>query len=570
MVSETGQNKVLVLGLDGATFDLIRPWAVKGKLPNFAKLMRNGASGELASPFPFVTPTCLASFMTGKKPGKHGIIDFRIRKRDGYNWTIVNSNNIDGETLWTLLADAGLKVGAVHVPLMYPPIKVDGFVVSSYILSPSTSTYPANLKEELAREINGYERARNNVIMYVKGLEDDYLKLIHDITEKEAEATLYLLEKYAWDFFMTYFYWGDQLQHNFWGLMDPKHPAHNPNGDDKYRTAILEYYQKLDDIIGKILARVPANTTVIVMSDHGFGPLYKEVHINHWLRDLGLLKLKRDMKHNLTRNWFSKFGLAREHIPKLLGSRSLKIVYKIVPRGLAKKVSGFIPTERPLVSEIDFEETQAYSVGYVGQIFINLQGRDPNGTVKPGKEYEDLRDYIIERLHGLTDPENGEKLVENVLRKEEMYQGEHADLAPDILFMMKDMNYIVRGHCGGFEGFEFGADPNMIIESSPNMEKAWHRERGLFIVVSPETKEGVTIENVRIIDLMPTILHIMGVRVPSDLDGRVLTEIFKKDSRLAKRMPEYEAAEEHEKKEYHFEREEEERIKERLKTLGYI
>lgn len=564
------RSKVLVIGLDGATFDLIRPWAKKGKLPNFANLMRNGISGELVSPFPFVTPTSLASFMTGKNPGKHGIIDFRIRQNGSYNRAIVNSTNIDGETLWTILSDAGLKVGVVHVPLTHPPRRVNGFIVSSYILSPSISTYPPNLKEELTREIDGYVRARANVIMYFRGMEDNYLKLIYDITEKEAEATFYLLRKYAWDFFMTYFYWGEQLQHNFWGFMDPEHPAHNPNGENRYGNAILQYYQKVDNIVGNILEKAPKNTTTIILSDHGFGPLYKEVHINHWLRDLGLLKLKKGMKRKLSRELLSEFGLARERIPNLLGLPSLKILFRIFPRTLVKKMSGFIPTERPLISDIDYEQTKAYSAGYVGQIFINLKGREPEGVVKPGKEYEELVNCIMEKLYELTDPENGEKIVEKIFKKEEVYQGEHANQAPDILFMMKDMTYIVRGHCGGFEGFEFGLKPGVIVESSPNMEYAWHRENGLFIASSPQIRKGAKIDNARIIDLMPTILHIMGVPIPFDLDGRVLTEIFKPDSNLAKREIQYQIPEACKKKEYHYEKEEEEEIKKRLKGLGYI
>jgi len=563
-------RKVVVVGLDGGTFDLIGPWAEEGKLPNMAWLMKNGTSGCLTSTFPPVTPTAWASFMTGKNPGKHGVMDFYLRQKDSYNRIIVNASNIDGETLWTILSKAGMRVGVVHVPLTYPPEKVNGFIVSGYALSPSLSTYPPDLARELSSKVYGYKRVYSDILLvqYMQGMEDAYLESVRYATEREVEVTFYLMENYEWDLFMTHFYFLDSVQHFLWKYIDPKHPTYCPEGSKKYGDAILKYYQRMDDVIGEILRRIDPNTTMIILSDHGFGPLYKRVYINHWLKKIGLLRLGGESKSPTSKDWLSKLGLTREKLVPLVEKHDLlKFFMRMAPRVLARKLYWGLPRSTLTLQDVDYQRTQAYSAGYVGQIYINLEGRDPHGIVEPGKDYEELRDYIIKELYELRDPESGEKIVDNVSRKEEIYWGQHIDQAADLLFTMMNMSYITQGTAGS--PWEFGPDMNSLT-GSPGSLTGWHRLNGIFIATGPDIKKGFRIENARIIDLAPTILHIFDVPISSDVDGRVLKEIFKPDSCLAKNKVRYQVHEVHERGKHRLTEKEEEEIKKKLKALGYM
>lgn len=563
-------RKVVVVGLDGATFDVIGRWTGEGKLPNLERIMKNGVTGRFSSSIPPVTPVAWASIMTGKNPGKHGVFDFDTRQKGSYHRSVVNASNIDGETLWSTLSKAGLRVGVVHVPLTHPPEKVNGFVVSGYALSPSISTYPPNLVNELFSKVPRYKRIYSDILLvnYVPEMDDDYIKSILLATEEEKNVTFYLMENYEWDFFMTHFYFGDQIQHFLWKYMDPKHPAFDPEGSQKYGDAILTYYEKIDDIIGQILRKINVNTTMIVLSDHGMGPLYKRVYINHWLRELGLLKLKESGPSE-NRHWLCKLGFSREKLLNLIEKHNFpKFLMKIVPRSIARIFYWAAPIAHYTLDDIDYPRTKAYSAGYMGQIFINLKGRDPEGIV-PEEEYEELRTYITKKLYELTDPDDGEKIVDKVFRREEIFRGPHVDQAPDMLFIMRNMAYITQSQISSGSLWEFGPDLNSLT-SPPGYLTAWHRMDGILIATGRDIKKEVTIENAKIIDLVPTILHIFDLPIPSDIDGRVLKEIFKPESRLAKKKIRYRVSETYKREKYSLTNKEEEELKRKLKALGYL
>lgn len=563
-------RKVVIVGLDGATFDVIGPWIDEGKLVNMAKMVEKGVSGYLTSVFPPLTPPAWASFMTGKNPGKHGVMDFDLREKGSYRRIVADASKIDGETLWASLSRAGKRVGVVHVPLTHPPERVNGFMVSGYTMSSSISTYPPSLAKEILSKVQGYERIYSDVLLvaYTSGMEDTYLKRVYYATEKEEELTFYLMDNYQWDFFMTHFYWGDQLQHRLWKYMDPSHPLYDPGGSKKYGDAIFRYYQRIDDIIGEIQKKIDANTILIVMSDHGFGPLHKRVYINHWLLDLGLLKLKQS-KTPVYSNWISRLGLSREELFGLVEKHNLlKSLLKKVPRSLARILYWSAPLARPTLEDIDFRRTQAYSAGHVGQIFINLEERDPEGVV-PRKNYEELIKHITNELCELRDPSSGEKIVDNIFRKEEIYKGPYVDLAADLLFIMRNMTYITQSSIGSGTPWEFGTDLTSLT-GPPGTLTAWHRMNGIFMASGRDIKEGAMIENARMIDLAPTVLHIFDAPIPSDVDGRILKEIFEPESCFAKNEVRYRALKMPEREKYILTEREEEQIKKKLKALGYM
>jgi predicted AlkP superfamily phosphohydrolase/phosphomutase len=552
-------KKVLVVGLDGATLDLLEPWIDQGKLPHLGRFKREGVYGHLESVFPPVTPSAWASFMTGRNPAKHGIVDFGVRQEESYERKIAMSHYIKCRAFWDYLGDAGVRVGVLRVPIVYPPSKVNGFLITG-IFSPSweAESYPPELIEEVKEKIADY-RSSMKVYKFIEGMEDAYLADLLYTTEKHAEEALYLLDTKDWDFFMATLFYGDWIQHFFWKHMDSSHPLHDPSKAEKYGDAILKYYEKVDEIIGRFLERIGEDVDVLIISDHGAGPVFKDVYINNWLRDLGLLCYKEEKKRRMF-YILSKLGIHQKNIDKFFSKLKLVNLIKLIPKFLVRKFYWSVPTGRPALSDIDWAKTKAYSLGYFGQIFINLHGREPEGIVQPGEEYEALRDEIIEKLKELRDPETGERLVDRIYKKEEVYSGPYIDQAADIVFEMKGLTYMTRNT---YEG----TWDERLVGPPGNGESATHRTNGLFMAMGPSFKRGVKIEGARIYDIAPTLLHLFKVPIPQDMDGKVLISALRgKQEIKIKKGKEEEPA----KKRVRLSKEDEEKIKESLRRLGYL
>ena len=536
------KRKVLVIGLDGVGFDFIKDWLEQGKLPTIAKLMERGVYGDLQSTIPPITPPAWASFMTGMNPGKHGIYDFVTVKRkksgdDEYN--LVDSKNIKGKCIWDFLTVRNKKSIVLNVPLTYPPWEINGIMISGHP-SPSTKNYayPKDVLKELEKNIGEYiifpdENILNHPEKNFKGL----LKII----EKRKEAAIYLMKNYEYDFFMVEFQMTDTICHLL-----------------KDRGKILEIYQKVDGSIAEILEHTDAQrTNVIIISDHGMGTVKKAIRINKWLQELGLYKTKEGLQkefispatimksgHHIKKsrkgilfNLLSSIGITVEKINYYLSILRMDFLKKLVPKSIIYSL--------PRITT-DWCNTKAYlsQRNYGTGISINLKGREKEGIVEPGEEYEKLRNYIIRELYNLRDPETGEKVIEKALKREEVYSGPYLNNAPDILVLTKDQEYISD------------SSPYGDIFSRNTNEIHTHKMNGIFIAYGPDIKRG-QIKGARIIDIAPTILHMMDIPVPEDMDGRVLKEIFKEDSDIARRKVIYQKMDE------------KERIKERIGKLNF-
>lgn len=510
-------DRVIVIGLDGATPDLLFHWAKEGKLPHMARLINNGASGPLRSTIPPITAPAWTSFMTGKNPGKHGLFHFIARPTKNYDYVTMNAKDNHARTLWRILSESNKNVGVMQVPMTYPPEKVNGFIVSG-LGTPgpdSEFTYPTELREKLLKE---FKFKLQSTEIYTTNNEERFLADLEETERKKEEITRFLMKTYDWDFFMVVFMMTDIVQHFFWKYMDETHPAHNASDPQKYKNAILNTYQLMDGIIGNILSDIDKDTTVIIMSDHGFGPLYKELHLNYWLKMQGLQKSNSSLSSK-GKLWLLNHGLSFERIGEFTSKIGVRGISRIMP----KKITSKVP-KRDALSAINWSETRAYSYGNLGLICINLKGREPEGIV-PQVEYDNLRDYIIKELYKLKDPENGKNIVEKVYKREELYTGSYVEKAPD-LFVVMDMTYQERATFGEF----LVASVGRIEEKDISMRRSGqHRMNGVFIMKGKNIQQNLKQESAEIIDLAPTILYTMGVSVPSDMDGKVLKDVFNQD-----------------------------------------
>lgn len=521
----THGGKVLVIGLDGATFDLIKPWATDGYLPTFSRLMHEGAHGPLRSTIPPMTAPAWTSFATGTNPGKHRLYDWIAREPDSYRFSPVTALDGTAPTIYTLLSQAGRRVCTLNVPMTYPPVPVNGVMVSG-MPAPSTQntiTYPADLLQDILQAAGDYVLYPDPGQAYSDSGVDAFLDRLYHTTDIRIRAFDYLREREVWDFAMLVFNGTDTICHALWKYMDREHPLHDPGRYAKYGSAIRDYYQFIDKYLARIVETLDDNTTLVIMSDHGFGPFHKFIHVNNWLMEQGLMRVRPGLRPRLKASLFH-LGFAPMNVYNLLMQLGLGALKREVVRGQRQ---GLLKTLFLSFEDVDWSQTQAYSLGNIGQIYVNLAGREPLGRVKPGAEYEQVRENIIARLWELRDRETGEGVVEAVYRREEIYSGDQVEHAPDILFLPRRLEYF------GFGEYEFGS--HKIIEAMKRGISGTHRMNGVFLAYGQAVQPGVQVKDAQIVDLAPTILHLMGEPTPEHMDGVVLKEILHGDVRPSQR-----------------------------------
>lgn len=546
--------KVVVIGIDSATFDVVEPLVEQGKLPVLSEFMKRGAWGRLQSTIPPVTPPAWTSLVTGKNPGKHGIFDFYGYTTNGYERPIVNSQAIKAKTLWNILSEGGKSVGIINVPLTYPPEKVNGFLIPGmqYAFDVNKGfTYPKDLLSEIEERFGKYEVIYGDErSLYTNELDHFVLKW-KEITRKRQEIILYLIEKYNIDFFMPIFYSIDPIQHHFWRFYDESHPQYDEKLAKKYKNVIPEFYQIIDTYIGQILDKLDKNTTVFIVSDHGAGSHLGGFYVNKWLMKEKLLKVKKRYQPLLWVRWPHMFF-------KVLKKFGYPAIAWTIPLFLYNQLKDRVdPREGLKLSEIiDWKRTKVYSGNYTEQgIYINLKGREVNGTVEQS-EYKQLRDYLIEKLLKIVEPKTGEKLVDAVLKKEEVYNGPYLQFAPDLFIIMKDGKILIQKDMH-----------NGIFHYNPHIGGT-HRVDGIFLARGNLVNGPLKLCNLKIVDLAPTILYLMGIEIPEDMDGRVLKEIIKDDF-LKQHSVDYGVSSRIEDRQGTYGEEDAEKIKENLRNLGY-
>ena len=496
-------------------------------------------------------------------PGGHGVFYFRERKDGTYYRTFITYNSIKARSVWKILSDRGKKVGVVNVPLTYPPEEVNGYLVSG-LLTPSTDhifTHPADLHLDLLCALGDYPLDSDSEKIFWGGDEKKAFMHMLYTTRKILDANLYLMRKFDWDFFMTVFRTVDLVQHRAWRIKVPEYRDKHPVENKKYGGIIEMCYAVLDDYLGKLISAAGEDVSVIVMSDHGCGPIEGRFYINKWLLERGYLKLKSGSK------LLAKLlGVGRDQLDGDSSYQSLDRLLRAFGRRAARllkpRLLG-VTLDRLYMSMIDWSRTKAFSSFSGGEeiIIINLQGREPEGIIRPGAEYEQLRDEIISGLEEILDPD-GERVVEKAYRREELYRGPYMELAPDIQFLTRDLSILPRAD---FFVDQIYRDP---FEFTP----ALHRENGILFMRGEGVRQAHVVQDARIEDLAPTIIHMFGMPVPEEMDGKVLLESFTEDYKKSNelRFVKLEPGSVPEKTVDGYTTDEEEEIRKTLQGLGYL
>jgi len=555
------RSKVFIVGIDGGTLELIKPWAEQGKLPTFAYIMQNGVSGELMSTIQPISASAWSSFATGKNPGKHGILDFVRSTPFSYKVQFVNASARSGKTLWHILSENDTTVGAMNVPVTFPPEQVNGFLIAG-MLSPSLGsefTFPDGLLKEINANVGKYVIDVDVPNISGGDKREIFLNKAMESLKIRRDTMRYLYLKHKPDFFCVAFTESDRISHNFWKYMD-SFSSHLPISDlerEKYGDAILNLYIELDIILAEILSMIDDDTTLYIISDHGFGPVHKTVSVHRWLCHHGFMKIK---------NGGLGFGKLTDGF--------VRKFQEILPPGAKGFVKKWLPflantaASQASYAGIDWSQTRAYPVGHFSDIFINVKGRQPSGIVKPGREYEKLRDEITETLYEFKDPEDNSKVVERVYKREELYHGKYLENMPDLIIGWKDYKYLRMFN------FPPSDDESMIWTIPPTLSLLWdrtgaHNPKGVFMAIGSHIKTDVQVKSANIMDIAPTVLYECGVPVPADMDGRILTEIFD-DQYVKANPPQVMKSDDTGTSEYIYSDEETEKVEKRLKDLGYL
>ncbi|MEM7331426.1 MAG: alkaline phosphatase family protein [Chloroflexota bacterium] len=519
--------KLLTIALDGATLDLLKPWLADGELPHLAELFEKGASGTLNSTIPWATPTAFASFATGTNPGKHGVYDFGTLINEDYTAFIpTNGSNVNGRSLWKILSDAGMRCGVVNMPMTYPAEAINGFLVSGipYPGSSNKLCYPPNLLDDLRQK--GWDLARN-ASDDLGGNYEAYLVGLIELVKTRTDATLHLVQEYDPDFLTVHYLETDQVQHRFWQFLEdePNFTAGSPLTD-----GMLQLWRVMDECIGRLVTAVSPDTFICIMSDHGFGPTRHQVWINNWLIENNFLILKPTLGVRF-KKWLYRIGLSpaaiREKAPERLKLAILQFFERQKGRALAEQLEGDDSkaqgkglmdrlTERLALDfyDVDWSKTVAFSTGTtaVGYVWLNLQGRDPQGTVAQGEEYGRVRQSIIDKLQTW-------EAVGEVLPREQVWQGSQLNSAPDIVIRWAQPTTDARY-------FQTRISSHHLMKPVPN-DYASHRPDGMLLFVGQGVKPSQNL-SADILDLAPTFLWLLDQPVPTYMDGSVLTDCVEK------------------------------------------
>jgi predicted AlkP superfamily phosphohydrolase/phosphomutase len=575
------EQRVLVFGIDGATFDLISPWIADGSLPNLARVTENGVSGELRSTLPPNSAPAWTSFMTGMNPGKHGVYGFtRIEPEQGYAIKINSGAVRRAQSVWQMLSQKGKRSIVLNVPMTYPPEPIDGIVVTG-IDTPgleSQFTYPADFRHEVLDLVPDYLLdVRSWGVAAVGERRTHVLEDIMHMVESRRQLALHLMTTEPWDLFSLVFTATDRVMHFFWRFLDPAHPLYDRKEAPKYRDAILQVYQQVDQALGEMLAHCGKETTLIVMSDHGFGPQHRLFRINQWLIKNGFLQLvyaesngRFSRLSGSTRKWFYRrvdegVALARSALSDTAKDR----LKRLFPR-LRERVASQI-----LFTGVDWSRTQAYHTAeFPGSIRVNVKDRELDGSVQPGAEYEAVCEAIKSALEAYVDPETGQRVVERVYRREEIYWGPYVEKAPDLILHLADYSYTIDWYLPVARDGSHGDLPivdALTGEYSSNCGS--HRMDGILMLLGANIRQGAQLEPAQIHDVIPTALYAMGLPVPADMDGDVLTTAFKPDfldrQPVVSEAPTSRAGEVAPAEDI-FSEEEAEAVADRLRDLGYL
>jgi len=551
-------TRVFIFGLDAASPTLIKQW--RKDLPTLNRLINEGAWGPLKSTIPPFTSPAWACMATGKNPARVGIFGLRQRQAKSYHFVSPSSYDRRAPALWDLVSDVGGNVIVFNVPDTYPPQPVNGVMISGHpapVDEGATITYPEDLRQQLDQLTGGYLVGPN------VGFDDDSrsreFSTWQTVLSRQHAALEHLMETTSWQLCFTASLAVDGISHHFWKYLDPQHPEYDSDLASQYGDTIRHIYEAEDRRLASIVTRLTDDDLLLVVSDHGSAPCYHHVAVNLWLIDNGFLVLNDPLSTASRRrlgpiaNLVFKVYRHSTWIRKLTRPfRQSKLRDAVVQAQFAHNTKGRVPFD---ALSINWAETTAYYLGD-DRLYLNVAGREPQGVVQPGEDYEIKRTKLRQALMAATDPVSGKPLFAKIYSREEIYDGPYLHQAPDLILVPGDIHWNLGGAVG-----------NKTVDQPIVSGK--HHPQGVYIAWGKEVQPGQE-QPADIYDIAPTALHVMGLPVPEDCDGQVRLEWFQVKGSIAQRPITTTKVAEREVKSHQWSEEEAAQIQARLRDLGYL
>lgn len=461
-------EKVAVFGLDCFEPTLVfDKWA--DSLPNLRALMRRGTYGDLTSCMPPITVPAWSCMTASKDPGTLGIYGFRNRADYSYDkLSIATSLAVREPRIWNILSDHGKSSLVIGVPGTYPiNTTFNGCMVTCFLTPDTTDpktvwTSPPGLKDEIIRTVGEY-------MVDVKGFRTDdkqwLLDQIRLMTRKRFELARHLLTTKPWDLFWMVEMGTDRIHHGFWSNMDKSHHAHVPG--NPFEHAIFEYYKYIDEEVGRTLEVLDLDRTAVwVVSDHGAKSMAGGLCFNQWLMNEGYLRFTSPPK----------------------------------------------PKQKFDSREVDWSHTTAWGEGgYYGRLFLNVEGREPNGLVRKS-DYTGFRNELAAKIEAMVDPQ-GRPMGNRCYRPDEIYNAVNG-IPPDLIVIFGDLKWRSVGLVGMDSIYSF--------ENDTGPDDANHAQQGMYILAHPSLPPRGHVNGPTLYDVMPTILKQLSIPVPSGLKGKAI------------------------------------------------
>jgi predicted AlkP superfamily phosphohydrolase/phosphomutase len=498
--------KLLVIGLDGASYNLIDPLAEKGLLPNLSSVMSDGARGRLVSTVPWQTPVAWTSYATGVNPGAHGIYGWWVPDTRSGELRTSSGRQVDQPRFWEVLSSSGQRVGVVNIPMSYPARPVNGFWISGFdgpflcMEDDPLISYPPGLLPTL--QSSGFDYRILPDRRHDEPAEDA-AKRWKDVEDTRVKSVIALAKQFEPHF----------LQVN---LFITDHFAHRSRVGD--RTLEIAY-SAADQGVGELLELATEDTTVLIVSDHGSQPISHFILVHLWLQQLGMLAFHP---------WVADEQV--ECVANMLGESREDLILQMRREGpalrerLYEKVRSKYPGANIGFTTIDWDQTKAFCSSDYGQITLNrTRGK---AAVKPSEESEILK-TLTAAFQSLVDSETGEPLVAEIIPRSTLYRGMHENSGPDLTPVLRDHSYYF---CQVYSFYREGVKQvvcpvHEVVDPLTTGNLGDHHPYGILMARGPEVRRG-QVADASILDIAPTVLNHFGIRPLPHHEGTILRDLF--------------------------------------------
>jgi len=483
-------KRVLIIGLDGFTWDLGDDFIHKSVMPHLSGLAESGTHGVLNSVFPSETAPAWTSFQTGCLPGKTGVFAFHYYDRQNQRLAINSYLDIKVPTLWELAHQAGKKVVSLNLPMTSPPPQIDGVIIPG-LLCPQLSAqtvHPHDAWQKYVAACPDYKIINTELTDTVAQFVDQQIA-----TEKtRADLALRLMGDIDWDIFCLQIQSTDHAQHHLWSVIDPQCPGHRPSD----RPHALRFYQAIDEIIGSLAGAAGSDTLVLLVSDHGFTRLDFTININAWLRKHNYLKLTPKAQRTLNKNSLKNLVPGLRPLARLYGRLLSPAHTDTKPESILAR----------LQQAIDIPQSSAFALGALGGlIYLNNTHANPQA----------LAQEITTKLIADLGPQSHSPLISQIMTGAEAFPGLAPENAPNLVLQY------AQGTLAHLE-----CTSTTVTQGPASLAfRGTHSPQGVLLCAGPQVKAAEKLDG-DIVDILPTILAYLGIAVPRHVDGKVLTGLF--------------------------------------------